>query len=88
MLTDIAAPEPIEEPCEREPEVMVRWSDDGGHVWSNERRATIGQVGDFEHRVVLRRLGVARDRVYEIKVTDPVAVRFISAFIATASANS
>ncbi len=88
MATDIAAPVAIEEPCITEPRVMLRWSDDGGHSWSHERRVAMGKVGEFETRVIFRRLGSSRDRVYELKVTDAVNVRFISAFIDTEAGSS
>jgi hypothetical protein len=79
--TAIPAPLPIDEPCEEDPKLMLRWSDDGGHTWSNEITTSIGKVGEFSSRVVFRRLGRSRDRVYELKITDPVKVRFISALI-------
>jgi len=57
------------------PEVMLRWSDDGGHTWSNEHWSPVGKIGAYYHRVFWRRLGMTlklRDRVYEISGTDPV----------------
>ena len=54
------------------PQVMVRWSNDGGQSWSNERTVSIGQIGQTKNRAILRRMGAARDRVYEVKVSDPV----------------
>ena len=57
-----------------DPKVMLRWSDDGGHSWSNEYWADAGKIGKTKTRVKWRRLGSSRDRVYEVKVTDPVKV--------------
>ena len=60
-----------------DPEVMLRWSDDGGHTWSNERWAKMGTVGEYGRRVYWRRLGMTlklRDRVYELSGTDPVKI--------------
>lgn len=54
------------------PEVMLRWSDDGGQTWSNEHWQSIGAVGKTKNRAIWRRLGNARDRVYEAKFSDPV----------------
>jgi hypothetical protein len=56
------------------PEVMLRFSDDGGKTWSNERRASLGLTGDRKRRVVFRRLGRFRQRSYEISISDPVKV--------------
>ena len=52
-----------------DPQVMLRWSDDGGHTWSNEHWAKMGKIGQYFSRVLWRRLGMTmkiRDRVYEI----------------------
>lgn len=62
-----------------DPKVMMRWSDDGGHTWSNEYQADAGKIGKYGTRVIWRRLGMSRDRIYEVSVTDPVKVVFIGA---------
>ncbi len=54
------------------PQIMMRMSNDGGFTWGNEHWASIGQIGQFQNRAVYRRLGMARDRVYEVTVSDPV----------------
>lgn len=54
------------------PQAMLRWSNDGGLTWSNERWRPIGQIGETKSRVIWRRMGAARDRVYEVRVSDPV----------------
>jgi hypothetical protein len=54
------------------PVVMLDWSDDGGHTWSNQHAASLGQIGQYKTRAVWTRLGRARDRVYRITITDPV----------------
>lgn len=64
-----------------DPEAMIRWSDDGGNSWSNEYRAKIGKIGNRKNRVIWRRLGMARDRVYEVRITDPVKTVLIGAEI-------
>lgn len=62
-----------------DPKVVLRWSDDGGHTWSQEREASIGKIGEKSKRVLWRRLGMSLDRVYEVKITDPVKVVLIGA---------
>jgi hypothetical protein len=60
-----------------DPEVMLRWSDDGGHTWSNEHWTQIGRIGQYGFRAFWRRLGMTlklRDRVYEVSGTDPVKI--------------
>jgi hypothetical protein len=62
-----------------DPQAMLRWSNDGGSTWSNEHWTTIGQIGKYKNRAIWRRLGWARDRVFEVVVTDPINAVIISA---------
>ena len=62
-----------------DPQAMLRWSSDGGSTWSNEHWTTIGQIGKYKNRAIWRRLGWARDRVFEVVVTDPINAVIISA---------
>jgi hypothetical protein len=55
-----------------DPQVMLRFSDDGGRTWSNEHWRSMGIMGDYRTRVAWNRLGAARDRVYEVSISDPV----------------
>jgi len=61
------------------PQAMLRWSNDGGSTYSNEHWVTIGQLGKFRNRAIWRRLGTARDRIFEVSITDPVNAVIISA---------
>jgi hypothetical protein len=73
------------------PKVMLRWSDDGGHTWSNEHWASIGRVGEYGHRAFWRRLGMTlklRDRVYEISGTDPVKIAIMGAELNISGTNA
>jgi hypothetical protein len=66
----------------RASQAMLRWSDDGGHTWSNEHLASMGKLGEYGKRVIWRRLGMTtklRDRVYEISGTDPVKIAIMGA---------
>ena len=65
-----------------DPEVMMRWSDDGGHTWSNEHWTKMGRIGAYGYRAFWRRLGMTlklRDRVYEVSGTDPVKIAIMGA---------
>ncbi len=61
------------------PQAMLRWSDDGGSTYGNIHTASIGQVGKYKNRCQFQRLGMARDRIFEVRVTDPVQRVIISA---------
>ena len=61
------------------PQAMLRWSDDGGSTWSNEHWTSIGTQGAYKNRAIWRRMGWARDRVFEVVVTDPINAVIIAA---------
>ena len=64
------------------PQVMLRWSDDGGHTWSREHWTSLGAIGRYGQRVFWRRLGMTlklRDRVYEVSGTDPTKIVIMGA---------
>lgn len=65
----------------RDPIIEIRWSDDGGATWSNVHEIGIGQAGNFRKRVMIRRLGRTRDRIYEIAGSDPVPYRIVGAYL-------
>ena len=74
-----------------DPQVMLRWSDDGGHTWSNEHWANMGKIGQFFRRVFWRRLGMTlklRDRVYEVSGTDPVKIAIMGAQLDVTATNA
>jgi hypothetical protein len=74
-----------------DPQVMLRWSDDGGHTWSNEHWAPMGKIGAYYQRVFWRRLGMTlklRDRVYEVSGTDPVKVAIMGAELILSPTNA
>lgn len=74
-----------------ESKVMLRWSDDGGHTWSNEHWRSMGKIGQYGYRTIWRRLGMTtklRDRVYEVSGTDPVKVIIIGAHIDASPTNA
>lgn len=61
-----------------DPKVILTWSDDDGKTWSNERYASIGKIGETKVRVIFRRLGSYRKRVYKLRITDPVNVNILA----------
>lgn len=63
-----------------DPQAMLSWSDDGGRTWSNEHAAGMGRQGEYRHRAIWRRLGQSRNRVYKLRITDPVRVAILGAY--------
>ena len=73
------------------PLAMLRWSDDGGHTWSNEHWSPMGGIGQYGKRVFWRRLGMTlklRDRVYEVSGTDPVKISIVGAELLISPTNA
>lgn len=67
------------------PTVMLDFSDDGGHTWSSESWTladnSAGAIGNYKTRVKWNRLGKSRDRIFRVKMTDPVKTIWIDAQI-------
>jgi hypothetical protein len=73
------------------PQVILRWSDDGGHTWSNEHWMSVGKIGAYGTRAIRRRLGMTlklRDRVYEASGTDPVKIAITGAELVLSGTNA
>lgn len=64
-----------------DPEAMLSWSNDGGQTFGTVYRAPVGPIGDYRRRVIWRKLGYGRDRVFEVSVTDPIPWRLVGAFL-------
>ena len=61
------------------PQAMLQFSDDGGHSWSNEKWTSVGAIGQTKFRAIWRRLGRSRDKIFKIRITDPVKTVWIGA---------
>ena len=71
--------------------IKLRWSDDAGHTWSNYHQRNMGELGQYDKRVIWRRLGGTqklRDRVYEITGSDPVKITIMGAELDVSGTNS
>lgn len=55
-----------------DPMLMMRYSNNGGRTWSNEKRKAIGQAGQYGRRVRFGPTGSGANRVWEVSMTDPV----------------
>lgn len=70
-----------------DPQVMLSISKDNGHTWGNELWTTIGAIGAYLTRAHWRRLGVAFDWVFRIRMTDPVKFALTFAAIRVRNVN-
>ena len=64
-----------------DPTAMLSWSNDGGQSFGTVYPASAGKVGEFRRRVLWRKLGYARDRVFQVTVSDPIPWRLVDAYL-------
>jgi len=63
------------------PTVSLRWSDDKGASWSNRMEQSLGGAGQYLTNVQFRRLGLSRDRVYELSWSMPAKTALNGAWL-------
>lgn len=71
-----------------DPVCVLDWSNDGGMTWSHPRQKSIGKRGEYGKRVIFRRLGMARQRVFRISFSDPAPFTLIEAQMTVEEARS
>ena len=81
LATNSLSPAPPNPPFYRGPQLSVSISRDGSKTFGPEHLLDCGQAGEFRKRVILRRLGQARDFVFDIVATDPVPWQIIEGYV-------
>ena len=64
-----------------DPQLMMKYSDDGGFSWSNERWVSVGRTGQYRKRALFTRCGSARDRVWWVSFSDPAFSQLNDAYV-------
>lgn len=64
-----------------DPQVYLRWSNDGGQSFGNVHAAALGAVGQYQTRVIWRMLGQARDRVFEMFGAAKVVTALVDCYL-------
>lgn len=62
-------------------EVSLRYSDDGGFTWSALQTAPLGQIGQYSNKPCFNRLGMGRDRVFEVSTSANARIVLQGAFV-------
>lgn len=71
------------------PQISLRWSDDGGYTWSNYLMVSLGVSGAYNTRVLWRRLGQSRQRIFEVSASQPgIALNLYNAYLELEGVNS
>lgn len=55
-----------------DPQIMMRYSNDGGRNWSHEMWRNLGTQGDYAKEITWNRLGTARRWAFEFRMFDPM----------------
>ena len=66
-----------------EPKLTLRWSDTRGASWSDGIMQGMGSSGEYLRSIQFNRLGIARDRVYELSWSVPTKTALNGAFLQT-----
>ena len=53
-------------PEDFDPQATLSWSDDRGHTWTPPVARPLGKIGAYRTRVIWRRLGKGRSRIFEL----------------------
>jgi hypothetical protein len=61
--------------------VSLRWSDDRGASWGNPVQGSLGATGAYLTSIQFQRLGMARDRVFELAWSSPISTALNGAFV-------
>ena len=64
-----------------DPVVSLRWSNDRGASWGSPVTQSIGSTGEYLTSMQFQRLGMARDRIYELYWSVPAKTALNGAFV-------
>ena len=79
--TGVTAPATVPGFNSAPPTAWLSWSNDGGRTWSSEYSSSLGKQGEFRTRLIWRRLGSPRNRVFRLKIVDPVKKVLLGAIV-------
>jgi len=63
-----------------DPQIVLKWSDDGGRTWSAGMSISLGKYQEYSVRQIWRRLGKSRNRIYEVTIESPVKVVLLGGY--------
>jgi len=64
-----------------DPQISMRYSNDGGYTWSHFLPRSIGKIGEYGKHIIWNRLGSGTEWVFEFMVTEPIDFSIIEAFV-------
>jgi hypothetical protein len=70
------------------PQIFLAWSDDRGHLFGSPVGQDVGETGDYVSSVNFQRLGMARDRVFQVQWSTPYRTCLQGAWVDVTPAQS
>lgn len=70
------------------PKIELRYSEDGGHTWSNYLEKEVGRLGEYNNRVRWNNLGTAREWLFEFSTTSNQPMALIDLILQTTGSTS
>lgn len=64
-----------------DPQINLRYSNNGSHTWSNYITRSMGKVGEYGKRIQWNRLGTAYEWVFELSTAEPIQWALIDASV-------
>lgn len=64
-----------------DPVMMFKYSLNGGNTYEQEQILKLGPLGEYDYKIVLNKLGTARNWVIDFKITDPVDISVLQASV-------
>lgn len=65
----------------QDPLISMQLSKDGARTWSNWFTARIGRVGEYLTKVAFRRLGIAEQMTFKIRISAPVKKALVGSYL-------
>lgn len=62
------------------PTFILRWSDDYGQTFKNDKPLPLGATGEYGTKAIKRNCGSSRNRVIELECSDPVPFTLVDAY--------
>lgn len=57
-----------------DPNIQIRWSDDGGYTFGNWVQMSVGKTGKYRTQVIVRQMGMSKDRVYHVRSSEAIPI--------------
>src|SRR5215510_14114930 len=64
-----------------DPTATLAWSDDRGHTYTTPKAKPLGRMGQYKTRVIWRRLGKGRSRIFELVTYARVKIAITDAYL-------